>query len=111
VGEAPPRDTVFVRNAGPAVVASHGDELRTLLESVTDQASAARAQARVSAYRSAASSPADRAAVALVEAKAAMLTPGGYRRGCRLMRGIDTVALTEYMKKELADGLQSCENT
>jgi serine/threonine-protein kinase len=111
VREPVPRETLFVRGGGPAAVASHGAELRTLLESVTDQASAARAQARVSAYRSAASSPADRAAVALVEAKAAMLTPGGYRRGCRLMRGIDTVALTEYMKKELADGLQSCENT
>ena len=52
---------------------------------------------------------ADVSAVALIEAKAALLT-GGAERGCGIMRRIDAVALSNKMRQELLEALATCES-
>jgi hypothetical protein len=61
-------------------------------------------------YRSKVRTRADSAALALIAAKAALLT-GGAAQGCGILRRIDPSALTGKMKAELIEGLQTCEGS
>lgn len=108
-------DRVLVPPAGgPAGVSpvssrSYAGELHSLWESVADPASARQAEQRLGRYRSTVSAPSDVAAVALIDAKAALLT-GGAERGCGIMRRIDAAALSSKMRQELLEALATCES-
>jgi serine/threonine-protein kinase len=110
VPPTPQREAGVVPSGAPGAAANHTAALQALLESVVDSPSAARAERRLTAYRSATSTAADRAAVALVEAKGAMITRGA-DAGCPLMKRIDRSALSGFMQAELDDGLKLCEGT
>ena len=110
-----PSDSVPVRPAGgvagvaPASSRSYAGELHSLWESVADPASARQAEQRLGRYRGTVRTRADVAAVALIDAKAALLT-GGAERGCGIMRRIDAAALSDKMRQELLEAIATCES-
>jgi serine/threonine-protein kinase len=73
-------------------------------------ATARQAERVLGTYRSKVRTRADSAALALIAAKAALLT-GGAAQGCGILRRIDPSALTGKMKAELIEGLQTCEGS
>ena len=110
-----PTDSVTGRPAGglagvaPTSSSSYAGELHSLWESVADPASARQAEQRLGSYRGTVRTRADVAAVALIDAKAALLT-GGAERGCGIMRRIDAAALSNKMRQELLEALATCES-
>ena len=110
-----PTDSVTVRPAGglagvaPTSSRSYAGELHSLWESAADPESARQAEQRLGRYRGSVRTRADVAAVALIDAKAALLT-GGAKRGCGIMRRIDAAALSNKMRQELLEALATCES-
>ena len=103
------RLAVGLAEVAPASSRSYAGELHSLWESVADPASARQAEQRLVRYRGTVRTQADVAAVALIEAKAALLT-GGAERGCGIMRRIDAAALSSKMRQELLEALATCES-
>lgn len=95
--------------AAPTSSRRYAGELHSLWESVADPASARQAEQRLGRYRGTVRTRADLAAVALIDAKAALLT-GGAERGCGIMRRIDAAALSSKMRQELLEALATCES-
>ena len=105
----PSRPAGGLAGVAPASSRSYAGELHSLWESVADPASARQAEQRLGRYRGTVRTRADVSAVALIEAKAALLT-GGAERGCGIMRRIDAAALSNKMRQELLEALATCES-
>ena len=105
-----PATTSLPAAVSPKGGVSYTGALAQLLDSVTDAASAARAERLLVSYRSKVSTRGDSAAIELIAAKSALLT-GGAVRGCGILKRIDPTALSGRLKRELLEALPNCEGT
>ncbi len=94
-------------SATGAPVVSYATDLDQLANSVNDSSTANAALQKAADYRSKVTLPADKAALAFVEAKANLLAAGA-AKGCTLMRRINKNALSASMKSDLDEALQTC---
>ncbi|MEO5813690.1 MAG: serine/threonine-protein kinase [Gemmatimonadaceae bacterium] len=81
--------------------------LDALASSINDESSARSALAKIEDLEAKITLPADKAALAFVEAKANMLAVGA-EKGCRMMRLINRERLSGTMKSDLNEAIQSC---
>ena len=89
-------------------VVSYGKDLAAIEGSVNDAPTAKAALDKLHDIETKVTLPADKAAVAFIEAKANMLAVGA-EKGCRMMQLVQRNDLPTGMKADLDDGLSACK--
>ncbi|MES2177010.1 MAG: serine/threonine-protein kinase [Gemmatimonadota bacterium] len=92
---------------GPIVAVSYDADLLSLSNSIINDVTAQAALKKLADYEAKVTLPADKAAMAFVEAKATMIAVGA-EKGCRLLRVLRANDLHGELKSDFTEALQSC---